>query len=107
MTTFIICSASTGVLLQPNMPTHRKQTGTGRWKWEEGPVDRSHQHFELRYGSAEDGDWADWIPAALLGPPQMRVFPVQFLVIRQDHSSKPIIDAVIAELNLYLVDLDK
>jgi hypothetical protein len=25
--------------------------------WQEGPVDRTEEHFELRYGSARNGAW--------------------------------------------------
>jgi hypothetical protein len=49
-------------------------------RWHEGRVDRTKEHFELRYGSAKDGGWDEWIPAALVGPPTNGVLIVQFIV---------------------------
>ena len=54
------------------------------WSWREGKVSRSSDHFELRYGSAEDADWDQWHPVALVGRPRMGVFKVQFLIERND-----------------------
>ena len=53
-------------------------------RWHEGRVDRTKEHFELRYGSAKDGGWDEWIPAALVGPPTNGVLIVQFIVEPSD-----------------------
>ncbi len=51
-------------------------------KWEEGQVDRTKEHFELRYESTVkfESDWSDWIPVAAVGPPIAGVVNVHFLV---------------------------
>jgi hypothetical protein len=49
-------------------------------RWQEGRVDLAREHFELRYGSAEDGGWSDWTPVAVIGPPTTGIVNVQFLV---------------------------
>ena len=36
---------------------------------QKGGVDRTQDHFELRYGSAKDSGWDEWIPVAVVGPP--------------------------------------
>lgn len=74
------------------------------WTWREGRVRRSSDHFELRYGSSNKAGREQWVPVALLGRPQKRVFKVQFLIDRSDSSHSKAIKALIDELNFYLVE---
>ncbi len=41
-------------------------------RWREGRVNRTREHFELRYESTVkfESDWNDWIPLAVVGPPR-------------------------------------
>lgn len=75
------------------------------WQWREGPVDRADEHFELRYGSYEQGSWNDWLPVAVVGRPTGRIFPVQFLIAEDDRPRHiEAIQSVKEELDLYLVE---
>jgi hypothetical protein len=73
-------------------------------RWQEGQVDRSGEHMELRYGSAEVGGWEDWIPVALVGPPAEGAVDVEFLVDRNSHENTMMIDDVVREVQFYLID---
>lgn len=76
------------------------------WRWSEGEVNRLQEHFELRYGSAEEDWWNEWLPVALVGPPSDGVFSVQFLVNEDIRRREPnILSIVTAEINFYLVEL--
>lgn len=75
------------------------------WRWRNGTVDRTGEHFELRYGSADDSGWDKWLPVALVGPPIDGVFDVQFLINRANESQAQVMGALIKELNFYLVEL--
>ena len=75
------------------------------WRWAKGPVDRSLEHIEIRYGSVNDGGWESWVPAALVGKPKDRTFPVELLLPEDDPLNGEIIKAVKKELNFYLVKL--
>jgi hypothetical protein len=72
--------------------------------WTEGQVDRAKEHFELRYGSAEDGGWDEWIPVALIGPPKARVVNVQFLVEPAEPKDVEAVSAVKKQIQFYLID---
>ena len=52
--------------------------------WQEEPVDRFREHFELRYGSVANGGWIDWIPVAVVGSPDAGTVNVQFLIETDD-----------------------
>ncbi len=78
-------------------------TRSARWAWRERSVDPAEDHFELRYGFAEDSDWNTWVSAARVGRPLKRVFGVEFIINRSDSASAPLIDAVVRELDFYLV----
>lgn len=73
-------------------------------RWQEGGVDRTKEHFELRYGSARDGGWSKWIPLAVVGPPIAGVVNVQFLVEPGDPSNANAISDVANEIQFYLID---
>lgn len=81
--------------MPPNLPA---------WQWRENHVGRSEDHFELRYGSIENSSWDDWLPVALVGRTQERVFDVEFLMVPTDPSQEEIIEAVKKTLSFYLVN---
>jgi hypothetical protein len=66
-------------------------------------VDRAKEHVELRYGSADKGGWADWMPVALVGQAKRRVFPVKFLVDREDPRVASMTADTVRELDFYLL----
>ena len=74
-------------------------------RWQEGPVDRTKEHFELRYGSIEDGGWSAWTPVALIGPPMGGVVQVQFLVESGDPKNAEAVSDVNGEIQFYLFEL--
>jgi hypothetical protein len=78
-------------------------TTSEQWAWRERSVDPAKDHFELRYGSAEGSDWSAWLPVARVGRPVKGTFDVEFLVDRADPAAATMMDAVIGELNFYLV----
>jgi hypothetical protein len=58
----------------------RPSSRSPEWAWCKRGVDPSEDHFELRYGSAEDSGWDDWIPVARVGRPIEGVFGVDFII---------------------------
>jgi hypothetical protein len=78
-------------------------TASQQWAWRERKVDPVKDHFELRYGSAEDSGWNAWLPVARVGRPVNGAFGVEFVVDRANPASAPIMDAVVGELTFYLV----
>jgi hypothetical protein len=74
-----------------------------QWAWRERKVDPAGDHFELRYGSAEDSDWNGWLPIARVGRPVKGVFGVEFIVDRANPASAKMMDAAVGELDFYLV----
>ena len=74
------------------------------WSWRQGTVDRTGEHFELRYGSADGSGWDEWVPVALVGPPTNQVFDVQFLVDQANGSQAQVVGPLIKELDFYLVE---
>lgn len=75
------------------------------WSWREGAVDRTNDHFELRYGSADDSGWNEWVPVARVGAPINGVFSVQFLINRAAKSQAQTVADLTRELDFYLVEL--
>jgi hypothetical protein len=59
----------------------------------------------LRYGSATDSDWSAWVLVARVGRANKRAFGIQFIIDRTISNSAAMIDAVVAELDFYLVKL--
>ncbi len=74
------------------------------WQWREDAVDPEHDHFELRYGSAENSGWDAWLAVALVGRPTRNVFPVEFLIDRSGRPKAHVIRDVTRELDFYLVE---
>ena len=74
------------------------------WAWSERSVDPAEDHFALLYGSAEDSDWSQWVAVARVGRPIQRVFGVQFLIDRATATRASMVDAVVAELDFYLLN---
>lgn len=81
------------------MPTFER-TGNLGWRWEEGSVDSSAEHIELRYGDSSHAGCDQWTPVALIGRPTGCVFPVQWLA---DVPSE-VTAQVRHELDFYLVE---
>jgi len=77
------------------------------WRWREAEVDEAGDHFELRYGSAREAGWDEWLPVAFVGPPEGKEFPVRFVVGRDDESKADIVKELLSELNFYLVELEQ
>ncbi len=74
------------------------------WQWREEPVDRQQAHFEVRYGSAIEAGWDEWLPVALIGPPVDAVFPVELIVDPAAPESAAATRETLADLAFYLVD---
>ena len=73
------------------------------WKWVEGDVDRAKEHFELRYGDANETEYEDWRPVALIGPPKNHTFPVKWLIDESTPEGKESIRDARKELDFFLV----
>jgi len=75
-------------------------------RWREGRVDRTREHFELRYGSTVkfESDWSDWIPVAVVGPPRAHIVNVQFLVEPGDPKNLAAVSDAKKEIQFYLID---
>jgi hypothetical protein len=78
-------------------------------RWQVGRVDRRKEHFELRYGSAQEDNngWTDWLPIALVGPPKSRVVNVQFLVEPKDSRNAEATKKTQEEIQFYLIDKEE
>jgi len=72
------------------------------WKWVARRVDRNGEHLELRHGSANSATWEDWLPVAVVGPPSVREFPVQFLLDVKLESNRIALEGARHELDYYL-----
>jgi len=79
-------------------------SGTKISGWKEGRVDRTKEHFELRYGSAEHSDWQEWVPVAVVGPPKTGMVNVQFLVEHKDPKNSTVVSEVTKEIEFYLIE---
>ena len=75
-------------------------------RWREGSVERSEEHFELRFGSAENDGWDEWVPVAVIGPPKAGAVSVQFLVDSSE-SNAAVVSKVISEIQFYLLEVGK
>ncbi len=78
---------------------------TGITGWREGWVDPAQEHFELRFGSAQEGSWRDWVPVALVGPPVAGLATVQFLLDPTNPCNAEAITHAMREIQFYLIDL--
>jgi hypothetical protein len=78
------------------------------WLWDEGDVDASREHIELRYGNALKTDCDAWIPVARVGKPIGMTFPVQWL-LQEKKAPRNIrmFNEAVRELNFYLIQLLK
>jgi hypothetical protein len=78
------------------------------WLWEEGYVDASREHIELRYGNAFKTDSDAWKPVAQLGKPVGMTFPVHWL-LQEKKAPRNIrmFNEAVRELNYYLIQLMK
>jgi len=72
--------------------------------WQEGPVTRTKEHFELRYGSARDSGWNEWMPIAMIGLPEGRIVKVQFLVEPSEPKYAKAVREVKKEIQFYLIE---
>lgn len=72
--------------------------------WQKGPVDCTKEHFELRYGSAEDSGWSEWTPVAVVGPPVAGMVNVQVLVDADDPGNADVVIDVARQIQFYLID---
>src|SRR5438132_9477249 len=75
-----------------------------RQEWQEAPVARTEDHFELRLGSAEESGWDNWLPVALVGPASQGTFCVQFLIDISDERLQPVVRKVLREIDFYLIE---
>ena len=73
-------------------------------RWQEDLVDRTKGHFELTYGSVEDGDWRDWVPVAVVGPPEVVIATVQFLIESSDPLYADIVRDVTSSIQSILIN---
>ena len=67
------------------------------WSWQERPVNPGREHLVLSHGDSEDA-------VATVGPPEGRVFPVQFVAPESPENASMRHD-VRRELDYYLVEL--
>ncbi len=73
-------------------------------QWQEGRVDRSKDHFELRYGSVGEARPGEWAPIALVGPPADGIVNVQFLAESGDAKNEEALNDVRKEIQYYLIE---
>jgi hypothetical protein len=76
------------------------------WSWREGEIDARGGYLVLFYGP-EDADRDDWTPAARVGRPRGRVFPVEWLVDVASVENEALVKAVSADLDFYLKDVGR
>ena len=96
-----------GLLINHHKP-HKAPApiSTTKWSWAEGKVDTDEEHFELRYGSVEDGVWDAWTTAAYIAPAKKQTFYVKFVIEANNEENKTIIEAVKKQLSFYLTELN-
>jgi hypothetical protein len=78
------------------------KSGSTRWGWKDGKVDRFAPHMKLFYG-----DWGESaLPVALVAKPVGQSFAVEFLQIPEldQGEYEQIKQAVMKELTFYLVE---
>ena len=72
-------------------------------RWQEGPVDPTAEHFELRYGPP-GFPWDAGLPVARIGPPVRGVVSVAFLVDSSATEHAAAHAAAVEEIQYYLID---
>ena len=80
--------------------------GAHDWSWHEADGDPRADHVELLYGS-EDVDPRSWVPAARVGRPSGRDFPVEWLVDPEAPENRDMVEAVRRDLDFYLKDVGR
>jgi hypothetical protein len=83
----------------------RPSSRVAKWAWRKRGVGPWEDHFELRYGSAKDSGWDDWMPVARIGRPIDGVFGVDFIINHKTPNYKAMMDKTKDELDFYLVEL--
>ncbi len=73
------------------------------WKWARGKINRNKEHIEIRFGSVERTEIADWIPVAIVSAAVENTFIVEFLLSEDEPENKEMIRRVEEELTFYLV----
>ena len=73
--------------------------------WRELAESTSEEHFELRFDPGNGCDWNSHVLVARVGRLSHAQFAVQFLIDGSDQASRTMREAVISELNYYLVEL--
>jgi hypothetical protein len=81
----------------------RHGTDANRWRWRVAPVNQSAEHFELRYGSA-DQDWDKWLLVARVGQPVNGVFPVEF-VSQPGRANEQALTSARQQIDYYLMEV--
>jgi hypothetical protein len=76
------------------------------WSWREAGVDEGGAYVELQYGS-QDADPTSCVPAARVGPPKGRVFPVEWLVDPKRPENRDLVEDVERDLDYYLSDVGR
>ena len=79
---------------------------TPDWAWREGVVDSSGDYLELRHGPG-DADPKSWILVARVGPPDAHIFPIEWLINREDPANSAAVADVRQELDFYLLDVGR
>ncbi len=74
------------------------------WRWEERPVDKAQDHFEILYGDVNTQEVEKWVLVALVSTPVGTTFSVMFFIEPNDAESSKMVDAVRKELDFYLVE---
>jgi hypothetical protein len=102
----LISAVSTGAFAQPAISITDDAAGIGRhgthanpWRWRVAPVNQSAEHFELRYGSA-DQDWDKWLLVARVGQPVNGIFPVEFVA-----QSEQAVRSARQQIDYYLLEV--
>jgi len=75
-----------------------------KWSWAEGKVDRTKDHIEISYGNALISKYESWLHVLIIGKPTGSIFPVAWLLDRDNAAYKQIIDAVRKDLDLMLIE---
>jgi hypothetical protein len=76
-------------------------------RWEIGRVDRTREHFELRYGFLQDSGERKWTLVAVVGRPGAGIAKAEFLVKARDALSANAASHAAKEIQHYLIDKKK
>lgn len=85
------------------MLTDREENKPTKWRWIEGEVDPTLESIKIIYGSIHDNNRDNWISVAFIAPPQDNIFKVHFLITASNPVNAAILDAVLREIDLYLI----